>query len=152
MINDRKLFYDTVREMLKDPDIRKLQSIPQHKGNNTLNHSIDVAKVSFALAEKLKIRIDERALAKGAILHDYYLYDIEESGYSDYYHGRNHPETALLNAQEKYELSDTEKNIIRGHMWPLTLFHPPRSKEAWLVSMADKYCAIEEMWFNKKRV
>ncbi len=152
MTNNKELYYDTVRELLKDPEVRKLQKIPQHEGNNTLNHSIDVAKVSFSLAERLHIHIDEKTLATGAILHDYYLYDIKERGYSDYFHGRNHPETALRNAEEKFELSDKEKNIIRGHMWPLTLFHPPKSKEAWLVSIADKYCAIKEMWLHQKRV
>jgi uncharacterized protein len=152
MVNDKKLYYDTVRELLRTEDIRKLRNYPQHNGNNTLNHCIDVAKVSFALAERLHINIDEQVLARGAILHDYYLYDIDEQGYSDYYHGRNHPETALKNAEEKFILSEKEKNIIRGHMWPLTLFHPPKSREAWIVSLADKYCAIKEMWLHKKRV
>ena len=151
-VNDKKLYYDTVKELLKNPEVRILRDIPQHEGNNTLNHSIDVAKVSFALAEKLGMKIDEKTLARGALLHDYYLYDIKERGYSDYYHGTSHPATALSNAQEKFELSEKEKNIIRGHMWPLTLFHPPTSKEAWLVSIADKYCAIKEMWLHQKRV
>ncbi len=152
MVNDKKLYYDTVRELIKSPDVKILKNIPQHDGNNTLNHCIDVAKVSFALAERLKMRIDERTLARGAILHDYYLYDIEERGYSDYFHGTRHPITALKNAEEKFTLSEKEKNIIRGHMWPLTLFHPPKSKEAWIVSAADKYCAIKEMWLHQRRV
>ena len=29
-------------------------------------------------------------------------------------------------------------------MWPLTLFHMPTSKEALIVTIADKYCAINE--------
>lgn len=152
MVNNKKLYYETIRELIKDPEIRKLQKIPQHDGNNTLNHCISVAKVSFALAEKMRLRIDEKTLARGAMLHDYYLYDIEERGYSDYYHGTKHPVTALRNAEEKYDLSDKEKNIIRGHMWPLTFFHPPKSREAWLVSIADKYCAIKEMWLHQKQI
>ena len=37
-----------------------------------------------------------------------------------------------------------EKNIIRSHMWPLTFFHMPLSKEAWLVCKYDKILSIKE--------
>jgi hypothetical protein len=29
-------------------------------------------------------------------------------------------------------------------MWPWTLFHPPRSQEGWIISLADKIVAIRE--------
>ena len=36
MVNDKKLYYDTVRELIKSPDVKILKNIPQHDGNNTL--------------------------------------------------------------------------------------------------------------------
>ena len=54
--------------------------------------------------------------------------------------------------KEDFDLNDKEMAIIRSHMWPLTLFHPPQSKEAVVVMMADKYCAVREMVFRKKTV
>ena len=150
MTNDREKYKKAVKDLLRDPRIRKMQEYSQHETSNSLKHSIHVAKVSFALAERMHVRIDEQVLATGAILHDYYLYDIDESGFSDYKHGTKHPQTALDNAMKEFQLSPKEQNIIRSHMWPLTLFHVPKSKEAWIVSLADKYCATKEMYGRRK--
>ncbi len=149
MKNDKKLFEAELNKLLNDPRIQKLGSIPQHEGNSTLQHSVAVARTSFALAQKLGIKVDEKELARGALLHDYYLYDTNTMEYSDYKHGITHPQTALDIASKEFELTLKEKNIIRSHMWPLTLLHPPRSNEALLVSIADKYCAAREMYLKK---
>lgn len=109
-----------------------------------MQHCIAVAKRSFALAEKFGWDIDERELARGAMLHDYYQYNIKEEGLSAYKHGTSHPEIAMRKADEDFHLSEKEKNIIRGHMWPLTFAHPPKSREAILVSLADKDVAAKE--------
>jgi hypothetical protein len=50
----------------------------------------------------------------------------------------------MKKAQEDFDLTEKERNIIRGHMWPLTLVHPPKSKEAILVCLADKDIATRE--------
>ena len=34
-------------------------------------------------------------------------------------------------------------------MWPMTFLHPPMSREAVLVCLADKYCAVNEMLLKK---
>ena len=146
MINDHALFEQYLEDLLRDPRILKMQEYEQHETSNSLEHCIHVARMSFALAEKLHVSIDEETLAVGALLHDYYLYDIRESGLSDYGHGTKHPKTALDNAMKDFDLGPKEQNIIRSHMWPLTLFHYPKYREAWLVSMADKYCAVKEMY------
>ena len=102
-----------------------------------------------ANAEKLGIDIDEKALARGAMLHDYYLYTFKETKMSPYRHGISHPETALKNASKRHRLTEKETNIIRSHMWPMTFLHPPMSREAVLVCLADKYCAVNEMLLKK---
>ena len=50
----------------------------------------------------------------------------------------------MKKALEDFDLTDKEKNIIRGHMWPLTFIHPPKSREALLVCLADKDIAARE--------
>ena len=59
-------------------------------------------------------------------------------------HGFTHPSIALNNANAAFSLDDKVKNIIVSHMWPVTLFDLPASKEAWIVTFADKICAFEE--------
>ena len=38
---------------------------------------------------------------------------------------------------------EREENIIHRHMFPLTPM-PPTTREAWIVCLADKYCAAAE--------
>ncbi|HAL60429.1 MAG: HD domain-containing protein [Sarcina sp.] len=149
---NRDLFVSELNDLLNNPEIQRMAGYEQHQGNTTLQHVLNVAMVSFRIADRLGLDIDERALAKGAVLHDFYLYNIPETGLSDYRHGVSHPELAVRNAKKVMPLNKKEENIIRSHMWPLTLFHPPQSKEAVVVMMADKYCAVREMVFRKKTV
>ena len=90
--------------------------------------------------------MDGTSLAKGAMLHDFYLYQArgnKKIGTKEHWFG--HPVTALKNAEKEFSLTELEKNIITSHMWPLTFLHVPRSREAVLVSLADKACAFGEM-------
>lgn len=58
-------------------------------------------------------------------------------------HGFTHPKRALINATADWNLSDRTQNIILRHMFPLTPV-PPACREAWLVCLADKVCALAE--------
>ena len=80
---------------------------------------------------------------RGALLHDYFLYDWHEKDPEHRLHGFHHPSTALKRASEDFRLSELERDIILHHMFPLTLF-PPRSREAMIVCVVDKWCGIYE--------
>lgn len=127
------------------PEVRKMRLYSQHGTSNSYAHSVRVALASKKAAEKLSIPVNGKALAAGAMLHDFYLYDIEESRLSAWQHGTRHPKVSLENAKSMFDLTEKECNIIYSHMWPLTLTCIPKSREAWLVCMADKMCALEEM-------
>ena len=144
MTNDKELYDKELEKLLADPRIIRLCEFPQHHGSNTLDHCVAVAGRAFELAEKLEWKIDEKELVRGAMLHDYYQYSIKEQGLTAYKHGTSHPQIAMEKADKDFKLTDKEKNIIRGHMWPLTFAHPPKSKEAILVSLADKDVAARE--------
>ncbi|MDO4623140.1 MAG: HD domain-containing protein [Eubacteriales bacterium] len=139
-------FMTMMSEMERDPRVQLLCNYSQHQGNTTYQHCKNVAMTSYRLAEKLHLRIDGKSLAVGAMLHDYYLYNTRDMETSGYQHGINHPKIALENARKQsFVLNEREKNIIESHMWPLTLTALPKGREALLVSMADKYCALREM-------
>ena len=52
--------------------------------------------------------------------------------------------SALMNAEKFFDLNSIERDIIINHMWPVTLFSVPRTKEGWITTLADKYCGSFE--------
>lgn len=123
------------------------RSFIQHGTMSVHAHVISVARASLAMAEQLErlgICIDRASLIRGALLHDYFLYDWHDPDPSHRLHGFTHPFAALARAQEDFEdLTPRERNIISRHMFPLVPI-PPTCREAWLVCLADKACALHE--------
>lgn len=118
----------------------------QHGTVSVYAHVLSVALVSLAIADglsRLGIRVDRPALTRGALLHDYFLYDWHVPDPSHRWHGFTHPFTALKNAREDFDLTPRECNIIKCHMFPLVPL-PPTSLEGWIVCTADKMCALRE--------
>lgn len=114
-----------------------------HIGSTVYAHSVSVAECSLGLADRLGLKVDRQSLIRGALLHDFFLYDRKKEHLPAFRHGITHPGIALVNAREDYPLNRTEENIILRHMFPLTPV-PPACREAWIVSMADKCCAARE--------
>ena len=149
---DEETFRQEMERMLACEEIQQMEAFHQHNGNNTLQHVRNVASRSFQLAQKFGWDIDVKSLVRGALLHDFYLYSVRDQEIGAYDHGIHHPVKALKNAKKKWDLSPKEENIIRSHMWPLTFLHPPMSREALLVSLADKDCAVQEMLLRRKNL
>ena len=118
----KKQIYMLLREhasdILESENFRSTRNYIQHGNMPVHRHCIDVAGKSIAISKLLRIPCSERELIRGALLHDYFLYDWHH--YEGNLHGFSHPETALLNAREDFMLTRKEENIIRSHMWPLT--------------------------------
>ena len=121
--------------------LAQTRTATQHGSTTVFAHCVKVACFSLFLANKLHLTVDVRALLRGALLHDYFLYDWHEKNAGHRFHGFTHPGTALKNAQEDFRLTPVEQNIIARHMFPLC---PIPCREAWLVCVADKYCALLE--------
>ena len=116
----------------------------QHGSYSVYDHCVRVAKLSIRIQRFFHISVNEKYLIRGALLHDYFLYDwhISKKGHSR--HGIMHPKIAWANTSQDYDLTYIEKDIILHHMFPLTLI-PPKCKEAWIVCIADKICATQEI-------
>ena len=127
-------------DILESHGMHEGKGFRHHGDINVYKHTITVVCISLILAEKLRIKVDERALVRGALLHDYYLYDwhIDEDWHK--WHGFRHPRFALENAKRDFGIGEIEADIIARHMFPLTL-HPPKYKESWIVCIADKISA-----------
>ena len=85
------------------------------------------------------------SMVKGALLHDYFLYDWRETGCGRRGHGFHHARCALANAQRDFELTPISCYVIEKHMFPLNI-RLPKYKESVVVSIADKLCATKEVY------
>lgn len=145
----KREFYMLLKEhasdILQSDNFRSTRKHIQHGSMPVHSHCIDVAGKSLAISKFLGISCNERELIRGALLHDYFLYDWHDRNRENYqfFHGFYHPGIALKNASQEYDLTLREKDIIKKHMWPLTIV-PPLCREAWIVTTADKYCSLLE--------
>lgn len=115
----------------------------QHGHMTVFDHSVAVACLCLYWVRLLRLRVDRRALVRGALLHDYFLYDWHVPDPSHRLHGFTHPRRALENAERDFRLGPIERDAIVRHMFPLTPM-PPRYWESALVCGADKLCALCE--------
>lgn len=114
----------------------------QHGSTTCFIHSLSVAYMSVKLASVFHLKVNTESLIRGALLHDYFLYDWRDPEYR--LHGFRHARTAFNNASSDFNLNKIEGDIILRHMFPLNLT-PPRYKESALVCLADKICATLEI-------
>jgi len=134
-------FEESIMDLIDSPFVQDMIRIPQHRHVNCLDHSIFVSYTSFIWCEKLGL--DQKAAARGGLLHDLFLYNWRDANSHIGMHGLTHPIQALKNATKHFVLSEMEQDIILKHMWPITILMP-KYKESFIVSCADKACAILE--------
>ena len=120
-----------------------------HHGLTKYDHLINVSKCAFVLAKIFNANVE--VTTTGALLHDLFYggrTDKEENSYL------NHPYTASMNAKKYFNVSIEVQRCIETHMFHHVIikkifpfinrkekasikFSKPKSKEAWLVSIAD---------------
>lgn len=130
-----------------DPKALQMKAFIQHGRVTTYDHCKAVARMSLRIAHFLPFHFNLRSLTRGAFLHDYYLYDWHT--HNDQLHGYHHPAIAVRNAKRDFQIGPEEERIILSHMWPLTLRTFPSSREAVVVSMADKIISMKETILRK---
>lgn len=141
---DYTVFREVLREMLTKGRMQEMKKHISHSDVSVYTHCVRVAFTAYTLAVRWGIRCDLRALVRGALLHDYYLYDWHDPNKGFRWHGFKHHRFALENAVRDFEIGEIEQNIIYSHMFPLTFWCLPKCREAWLVTLADKKVASRE--------
>lgn len=61
--------------MIREAGLIRCAAFVQHGDTSCLLHCVAVAYYSAAILDLLRIRYDRRALVRGALLHDFFLYD-----------------------------------------------------------------------------
>ena len=130
-------------DILSSAGMQQEKRYMQHGSCSVYEHSVRVALLCVFLVLLLRLRVDRRALVRGALLHDYFLYDWHNVPCEHRLHGITHARTALENAERDFALGDVERNMIRSHMFPLN-FALPKYRESVLLCISDKLCALGE--------
>ena len=139
-------FMSCVSDIIDHDKVQKLAEYEQHCHTSRLQHCINVSYYSFLVCKFLGW--DYRSAARAGLLHDLYYYDWREKRTPRGNHASWHPKVAKDNARKICELNRIEEDAIVKHMWPLTLRFP-RFKESFVVTFADKICALCEVTDQK---
>lgn len=152
---DYDFFLREMGEITAVEEYSRLNAFIQHGDTTCYAHSVDVAYQSYIIAKQLRLKLDYRSLIRGALLHDFFLYDWHKPDKGRELHGFSHPRAAHDNAVKHYKLNAIEKDIILTHMWPLTLTKIPRFRESSLVCAVDKIQSLKEtagyIWYGLKK-
>lgn len=149
ILSYKKDFLQRVMQIKRYVAIQKMLSkYIQHGKTTVYTHSRNVAYLSYIIARfcerRLKLKVNYDVLVVGAMFHDFFLYDWHKLDGRERLHGFNHPKIASINAQKYFDINEEEKVIIETHMWPLTITKFPRTLEAKIVCIADKWCSTKE--------
>lgn len=143
--------------ILEHPQYQKLRLLRHHgEANSVYDHSVAVAEMSYVLARKMRLSEDETAsIVRAALLHDFFGYDWHGDRFRQYVnhfsglrrlarmHAFVHGRIAADRARMTFGLSNKECEAIARHMFPLAAM--PRTRIAWIVTLADKAVASKEM-------
>lgn len=142
-------FRECVQDIITNSNVLALKEHMQHINSTRFEHCEEVAYYTYVICKKLGL--DYVSAARGAMLHDFYFYDWRNKHVEGQkkFHLMRHPNIALTNALDLFELNDLEKDIIKKHMWPVTII-PPGYKETFIVTCVDKYCATVEFFKSLK--
>lgn len=128
-----------VAPLLAHDDVQSMHSF-RHHDRTALTHSLSVSTLSFSLARRMGL--DSVSVARGALLHDFFLYDRRAD--KTRFHLNRHAKVALANARARFSLNPVEQDIILAHMWPVGRpFYTYR--ESALVSFVDKLVSTREV-------
>lgn len=137
-------------DILRSDGFKLEKRFVQHGKISVFKHSLFVAVTCLKIADKLRLRVDTRSLVRGALLHDYFLYDWHDGDKTHRLHGFRHARRAFKNAERDFGLNAVEKNMILSHMFPLNLILP-KCRESVILCVADKLCATRETLSGTKR-
>lgn len=136
-------------DIFRSEPFHEAETTSHHCGYTIANHEIHVCIIALFLVTVLSaIGIHFRVceLVRGIMCHDL--------GLVGRYDGKFHsgPDCAFRHPKESKKeaekicgsLTPREADVITKHMFPLSTTGIPSYKETWLITIADKWCAVTE--------
>ena len=145
-----KEFYHLIRDIVKTKEFRSMKQCKHHIKGSVYDHSVKVAYLCYRHYKKHGTKDRLAEFVRGALLHDFYLYDWHDMLPGHRLHIFTHPKYALQNALRHYpDLTPHERDMIGRHMFPLTVL-PPKTRAGWLICYYDKVAALGD-YFGKNK-
>ena len=136
-------FQEIIKPLIENETVQQMKNFRQHYNTSCFDHCYMASFYCYTICKKHKL--DYKSATRAAMLHDLFLYDWRKKQPDRKgLHAFTHPKTACENACKIFDLNKKEKGIILTHMWPVTLFHFPKSREAFILTLVDKHCALSE--------
>lgn len=133
-------FLALVQGILDNAEFKKLNRYTQHYQTTRLLHSLNVSYISWRIAKKFGW--DAGVAARAGLLHDFCVYSFKDKLPKGQHQAFYHPKVAAKTSEQHFALREKERQAILSHMFPLGPL--PKSREAWVISCADKFCACTE--------
>lgn len=141
MLNKYNLEFNCIiKKIMNNHEFMKTKN-EVHHGITRYDHLVRVSYYSFLITKLLRLNYKETARA--ALLHDFFLDETKND--SSIKALVKHPNYALENAKKYYQLTDREEDIIKTHMFPVTLT-PPKYIESWIVDIVDDIAGVYEKY------
>lgn len=144
--NDRDEFLNIIKDIVNSKEFQKRKNF-KHHDDSVYEHSIRVSNMAYKIAKKMpkffKVSVVDATVA--GLLHDFYTTPWREYKAKGFFnqHAFQHGRIASENAVKYFPNLMNKKiiNSIKCHMFPL--YFPPRYKEGWIVTLADKIVSLE---------
>ena len=135
-------FQEIIKDILENEEFQKTKNFYVHGKTTIFAHAYTVSYYCYLYCKKRNLNY--KSATRGALLHDFYLYDWRVPDSHIRPHAFTHPKAAYINAKQQFELDWTQKDMILTHMFPVTLFTIPLCHESWILTLIDKSCAFAE--------
>ena len=137
------------KDVLQSEEMKEAFGQTHHRWSTVGEHTFRVAfssvMICYAL-RKLNIKVNIPAVVIGALCHDLGILGRSEKFSSAKECSREHPKESVEVARGLMEeMPEKTEDIIERHMWPAGQSEAPNSIEGVVVSLADKYSAVEDL-------
>lgn len=138
-----------IRDLLALPDIQRLKQTIAHWKQDRFSHNFAVGKLSFRLAKLFHANV--AVAARAGFLHDWYHGHAPHRQRFAFDGADQHHFRISHEAASKYGENPAVLHAIRTHFWPWGRTMP-KTREAWIVWMADNIIWVDDIWQSLKRV
>lgn len=143
-----KWYLEYIQDLLQHPDVQRLKETGDHHWKrDRFSHCYAVGKLSFRMAKVFQANLT--VAARAGFLHDWYHGhppDRQRFANADQHHFR-----ISYKAAADYGENAAVLHAIRTHFWPWGRTMP-KTREAWIVWMADNVIWMDDILYSVKVV